>query len=228
MVSIKGKRGLLRKPSTLKSRLNAQINAPKPGNVLPTVQLPQAAAVQSDAQNLPTKSILSGRHRVPPRPSKFLSLRKVSQQRLDRLISQSRVLPVQMPKLNKHPPITSGTAEGRISSVIRRSFQRLLPNRRSVRRRKGDYSLQALLRNLRNRAEGCGDIHSLQSMLGLRGAENSVSNVTFLSLDLEWRTSNGFDRITEIGISVLKAKQIRDAAFGPYGHGWFAKMQHRM
>ncbi|KAF7191193.1 hypothetical protein HII31_07553 [Pseudocercospora fuligena] len=226
MVSIKGKRGLIRKPSTLKSRLNAQVNASKSGNVLPTAQLPQATAVRSEAQNLPTKSILSGRNRVPPRPSKFLSLRKVSQQRLDRLISQSRVIPVQTPKLNKRRPVLSGLAEGRIGSVVRRSFQRLLPSRRSLRRRKGDYSLQSLLGNLRNRPEDHGDICSLQSMLGLRGAEDSVSNVTFLSLDLEWRTSNGFDRITEIGISVLNAKQIRDAAFGPYGQGWFARMQH--
>ncbi|KXT16704.1 hypothetical protein AC579_5267 [Pseudocercospora musae] len=215
MVSIKGKGGLIRKASTLKSRLYA----PKPSAVLLTPQLTQAASVEvrPPTPNVPAKPILSGRNRVPPKPSKFLSLQKVSKQRLARLASQSRLIAVKVPKLKERKLITSELAKSRVSSAIHRSFGRLL------RRRNGHSSLQG---NPRRRPEDYSDIYSLQSMLGLRDAEHGVSNVTFLSLDLEWRISNGLHRITEIGISVVKARQLRDAAFGPYGHGWFGKMQH--
>ncbi|KXS96441.1 hypothetical protein AC578_3216 [Pseudocercospora eumusae] len=215
MVSIKGKRGLIRGASGLKSRHNAQVNA----SVVPTTSPPQPAPVCLPTHNVPAKPVLSGRNRVPHPPSAILSLRKASQQRLHRLA------PIQLPKKRKF--ILSKPAKRLVGSAFQRSLRRLFQSRRPLARRKGPYSVNSLLGYLRNRPEDYSDICSLQSMLGLGDAEHGVSNVTFLSLDLEFfKTSNGLDRITEIGISVLKAVQIRDAAFGPYGHGWFGKMQH--
>ncbi|EME83647.1 uncharacterized protein MYCFIDRAFT_175075 [Pseudocercospora fijiensis CIRAD86] len=194
------------KPSSLKSRRKA----PKPPIALPVVSAPNEASVQ------PIKPLLSGRNRVAARRSTLLPLRTVSQQRLALLTAQSSVVPLPTPNLKNRTSFLARLSQSRVSPAVLRSLglRRWIPG-------------SGLLRSSRRRPEDCGDIYSLQSMLGLRAAESSLSNVTLLSLDLEWRPSPGSFQITEIGISVLKTKNIRGAAFGPYGHGWFAKMEHR-
>ncbi|KAM3424814.1 hypothetical protein BST61_g6795 [Cercospora zeina] len=77
-----------------------------------------------------------------------------------------------------------------------------------------------------------GSVVQLQRMLGV-GASAFPSltagedrNVTFVALDLEWARRGLEDRITEIGVSWLRAEDIRDTDPGPWMRNWVAKMQH--
>jgi hypothetical protein len=78
------------------------------------------------------------------------------------------------------------------------------------------------------RVHNYGSIGQLQSILGLDTAQSLDANVIFLSLDLEWERRGLLDRITEIGVTTLRVRDIVDTKPGPFATSWKDKMNHGM
>lgn len=227
MVSIKAKQRLrtpLRK-SALKSRVesNVSIAAKASAARAETAQQKQKKqkqnnqGIDSKPLNEPFKPILSvsSTFRQPP-PAQVRPLVQAALRQRAALQPGTTHVP-QLPKLNRRPAVLESRGKPRLLAWLAKQAAKALA-RKLRRGRRPRRQLKVRYSN----------IVEFQRMLGLRGAAETIPDVTFVSLDLEWVERKSHDHVTEIGISILRAKDVQGVPFGPYGNGWLEKMQHRM